>query len=142
VDFSFPARFSNTPKFRIFRSSRLFPYPFYQLQIFYIEAFCCALELERITPSLSTRHQSYSPKSSSSFILPLFTTSKKHKKHIFAPDYTIAPPHSYVALFLLQIPILILTEYTTAIPILSHKIVIHKTLKLYGAPGELFGCSF
>ena len=90
---SFPARFSNTTKNRIFRRLRLFHYPFYQLQIFYIEAICCALEPERITPSFNTNHQSYSPESSSSFILPPSTHHKKTKNHIFAPDTTIAPPY-------------------------------------------------
>jgi rRNA maturation protein Nop10 len=91
---SFPARFSNTPKFSIFRRLRLFPYPFYQLQIFYIEAICCALEPERISPSFTTRHQSYSSEPSSSFIFSLFTTPQKQKKNIFRAIITTAPPHS------------------------------------------------
>jgi hypothetical protein len=70
---------------------RLFPYPFYQLQIFYIEAICCALEPERISPSFTTRHQSYSSEPSSSFIFSLFTTPQKQKKSFFAP--LLLQPH-------------------------------------------------
>jgi len=110
---SFPARFSNTPKFRIFRRLRLFPNPFYQLQIFYIEAICRVPDSERTSTYFNTRHQSYSSEPSSIFIFPL-STQHKNKYFNYAPDHYNSP-RSFLDLFPLHNPIL--TDYTTANPI-------------------------
>jgi len=82
-DFLFPRDLA-TPLKIVFSDARVFfttPFTNYKSST---EAICCALEPERITPSFNTRHQSYSPESSSSFILPPSTHQKTKKSHFRA----------------------------------------------------------
>ena len=89
---SFPARISNTPKFRIFRRLRLFPNPFHQLQIFYIEAICCVPYYERIPTSFNTTHKSYSSDLPSTFIFHLRPQHINKKFHFRAQLLQQPPP--------------------------------------------------